>query len=388
MTTPLNINLNVYTSDKEPLKSSKYHIKNILKFINNEFNYKIKSYSNEYFFTFPRNKNPIKYKEFNTTQAYFLNHGSNSVVFIIETKEHEYKILKISQNEFDVEKYLKLKNLFYDNIPNVYFYGSLFNEHFEEYYEYIITDIIKTNFNILEFDSKYLYLKNLTKLILNFHENQYIFNDLKLSNVGYDNNFNVVIVDYENFTVFHFDDDLNNLNFTFLPHYAFNFFDPINKNINKNLFFKLEILGWFDVALKLFFHCYYIQLENIIRKIGVDFFFFNFECVMYKNEFDCLEKTNAFCDTSMEDYTQNTFYYDVCNVNLKNTQFINTFLINLKPLPYEKMLKNIKIIESLKNIFFYKNKNILSMTYENIPSFVEIIHTLNYDCVHCGACIP
>jgi hypothetical protein len=359
---PRNIDLNIVIDTIYSFNFTKNHIVNVLNFINNCNNPNlIDDGENTYTFS---NKNIKSHHYKNNIKSSYLNYGSNSVVFVINYYNSE-KILKISNTSFDIEKYKKDKNLYPINIPSVYMYGFIYNDMCEDYYDYIITDYVETLFNNLTFDDRYKYIVNLLNLIITIHKDNHIINDLKLSNLGFDNQLNVIIIDYEQYTIHSYYDEIRDINFTYLPYYFFKHYE-LKKIEDVNIYDKIEIMGFFEIMLKLLFKPYYIKINNKMYSMSVDFFYLKHHYKLYKNENDCLNNINHMIDTSSINYDIKPIYYNICHANLKIIEFNNIFIKNLEP------LYNNPCYKYINNIIH----NILDHDYNKIPSFEDILNNM------------
>jgi len=153
--------------------------------------------------------------EYNTQKeknSNYLGKGVNTVVCAIkQIKDNNIYVIRIFERDLhSVQKiinhnYKNDKNNFDKAIPNIYCYGRLLNDHDTNPTKvelcYMIVDLYHTNFNKLNFCKKIKIFVNLLELLKKAHEKNYFFWELKFDNIGYDNDYNCVMIDYDDHCV-------------------------------------------------------------------------------------------------------------------------------------------------------------------------------------------
>jgi hypothetical protein len=144
----------------------------------------------------------------------YLGKGANTVVCAIKQikpiETDKIYIIRIFQDTVSSTKKLIDNNYKIDKlnfktaIPNIYCYGKILdiygndiNINGSTQICYVITDLYKTDFNNLRFCNKIKVFVNLLKLLNEAYHKKLFFWDLKLDNIGYDDKFNCIMVDYD-----------------------------------------------------------------------------------------------------------------------------------------------------------------------------------------------
>jgi len=162
------------------------------------------------------------------------------------------------QSKF-IEMWINHKNLFPDNIIDLFLYGDiLFNGEYMGYYS--ITRVYGDENKIinLTFIERMLYLQNLYKFLIKLQDNGLTYRDLKIGNAGIDlDTFDYVVIDYDNVTIMK-TSELIDLKQKVRLHYSAGTYVPIyflenlkNNNIDIN-FDLLYLYGLFDIVQYLF----------------------------------------------------------------------------------------------------------------------------------------
>jgi len=243
---------------------------------------------------------------------YYKTGGSYSDVFEVETndmisKKYILKLLKYNKkfNEAKYKNDYQIKSIT-NNIPDIHFYGTLFfrslkpkistkidpdllefTKNFPEINpmdnmydkcEYIIQPLYKNQNDIIKENllNKIKIFKNLTKLLTNIYEEEdLLYDDLKIENLGYDSKFVVKLIDYDEVTIqdrYHLSMQYEYINIksTYVPcylkkdHVRGSFYNKID---NEN-FDKFYVGGLAQVMIYLFFNVLFIL--KIFRIIDLD----------------------------------------------------------------------------------------------------------------------
>ena len=188
-----------------------------------------------------------------------IQHGTGIIlrVLIQETKIDEY----IAKYKADIEK-------FPHNIPLHYMYGTLTFVHSGITYTkmYVIVKKYYNSKDILQFDlvPKVKILKSCLQTIKQITEKGICYRDLKTSNIGCDENYIFIILDYDMKTLFTVDTSnvkkieklLNDyVSSTFLPFYFINqvISYSVHRNIKMIQFDKIYLLGLTQVMFDLLY---------------------------------------------------------------------------------------------------------------------------------------
>lgn len=146
--------------------------------------------------------------------------GSNTAVYIVKKNNiGEDLILRITINpNFEISKYrhdinLNIKN----NLPDYLYYGIInvpkkIKYHYSICKKYhVMNDMIKDDYDyttniynytiIISFNDRWIFFQNLLKLLMHLELKDYLINDFKLDNIGYDDNYNPIIIDYDQDTI-------------------------------------------------------------------------------------------------------------------------------------------------------------------------------------------
>jgi hypothetical protein len=174
--------------------------------------------------------------EFNTndnvviTSNNFLSHGSSNIVYRIKNiKTDEKFLLKITCDYQDdnhnlefKNKYLEDRNKYKHYIPEIYAFGNIINEenpiniiiHYHIVKEYYI------DFDVLTLHDRFIYLMELTKLLKNIQNSKAYVRDLKIQNVGFDDDYHPILIDYDKTTIEYYELSQKFEGHTFYPCYA------------------------------------------------------------------------------------------------------------------------------------------------------------------------
>ena len=187
---------------------------------------KISNITNIYLTEKSTNHNKLVFKfsdEHNKKKIYnsnYLGKGANTSVFAIKQikpiEDDKLYVIRIFEDTISsvkqlIEKnYIRDKNNFIKAIPNMYCYGEILNidgkQIHSEYNNlcYVITELYNTNFDSLNFSHKIKIFINLLELLDDAYNKKYFFWDLKFENIGYDDDYNCIMIDYDDRCVIQF----------------------------------------------------------------------------------------------------------------------------------------------------------------------------------------
>jgi hypothetical protein len=186
------------------------------------------------------------------TKKYILRLFDNTEIHICELKKirHEY-------------------NIFLKYLIHIYYYGTLnifkIGKTKPTLIDYIITKQYNTNYNSFTLLQKYKFLINNIQMLLDLRKQNCFHSDYKMSNIGWDDNLNIVLIDYDKNTIMNISnndiirkikDDNNimtklNFPYTHIPKYLIH---PNNKYINSlpiETFDKYSVGGLLEIIMKL-----------------------------------------------------------------------------------------------------------------------------------------
>lgn len=234
----------------------------------NNINKKLKFVDEDKYYTFT-NRNVL------SGNINYLNNGAYSVIFEIEDENNNKFILKCFYENYQndeiytnlLESYLKYKNNDYtkNNLLNIYNIGNLYDDN-QVICQYLITDIYKNEEDIkeLSFENKFNLFVQIYDFINLMRINNILYRDVKLKNVGMDNNNNFIILDFDKYTLIDYN-KAQNINWlqectelcpgTFLSYYIYNnlfIIDSDKLSINK-IYDKINSLPLATIILELFF---------------------------------------------------------------------------------------------------------------------------------------
>jgi galactitol-specific phosphotransferase system IIB component len=172
--------------------------------------------------------------------------------------------------------------LFSKYLINIYYYG-VFNvletgKARPSKMDYIITDMYNTDVTKLTLDQKYIFLRNNITMLLELRNNNCFLGDYKLSNIGWDDELNIILIDYDSDTIVTIDDrfikqgkimkKISHLSFpyTYIPKYiSSNIKFKINK-INDTEYIKYDkfsIGGLINIITQLDLPKNYIEIFKL-----------------------------------------------------------------------------------------------------------------------------
>jgi hypothetical protein len=272
--------------------------------------------------------------------------GTTTAVFKIKDSENNKYIIKIKEHNKLTDTYLKLfknkynsdKQLYSSNIPNIFYYGKVSKDYDEPIYVYNITHIYNTNFNILTFDAKKMFLFNLLKNLILLNRNNKYIKDLKMENIAYTPDLEPIYIDYDEQTI----SDIFSTNIygeTYFPFYIMNEMNTkTNKKCLDNLYQqdKLSVIGLCDIIFKLFF----VNTSSIM---------------LYRGNIYGLIENNI------------RDYYFKSTQNVSNVDILKNFISLITP-QYDDDIFN----DKLKHILLNDTQGLLHPNYENIYTYKQI----------------
>ena len=127
-------------------------------------------------------------------------HKNDNTKYILRLYERDTTINNL--HLFDTEKIRKEYNLFNKYLIKIYHYGSTILEN--KSFDYIITK----EYNVVEYDNynsisnltnknKFKFLYNNVKMLYDLQKNNMFHGDYKIENIGWDENMNIVLIDYD-----------------------------------------------------------------------------------------------------------------------------------------------------------------------------------------------
>ena len=159
-------------------------------------------------------------------KIHYFDKGISSIVFTIEKENDPQKyVLKISKDEFPKDKYISDSNIsqiIQKSLPTIISYGKLLyktvkqllpnsdqalnklysgpnsHDNFNACYYYISPEYKDHKFLIAMSDEqKYDFTIKLLQLLENVGDKKYFIDDLKIINIGTDDNSNIILIDYD-----------------------------------------------------------------------------------------------------------------------------------------------------------------------------------------------
>jgi hypothetical protein len=202
------------------------------------------------------------------TTKYILRLFNRESTYHIKSSNPDGKKYHMCERKKIKEEY----ELFSKYLINIYQFG-VFNVHEDgkvrkTTMDYIITELYNTSSKtkVTDFtpEQKYTFLENNIKMLLELRNKKCFLGDYKLSNIGWDNNLNIILIDYDQDTIVKIDDRLlrkhrllssiRTIAFahTYKPKYIF----PDDKNTNVNnteiaKYDKFSIAGLINIIEKL-----------------------------------------------------------------------------------------------------------------------------------------
>ena len=211
--------------------------------------------------------------------------GSYTAVYVIKEPNNDVNLLlRLTTIDsgimFETDAYNDNKKLdITKNLPDYLYYGIL--NVGEKKYNYAIVKIYKVMDDMLleNINNRKLFFRKLLQLLMKLESKNYLINDLKPDNIGYDVEFNPVIIDYDSKTI---TQEIGNTQSFWCPRYLY---DGPKQMIDGFiafiflLFFKSPFLvePWFVNACHSRFICGIMEAKNELESLeDVDFEYFDF----------------------------------------------------------------------------------------------------------------
>ena len=178
------------------------------------------------------------------TAVYIINKFNNfsdeidkSIDYILRSYTNDDLIHMIDLDKIK-DEYIRYKKY----LIKVYYYGNLLLNNVKQNWNYIITRKYNINFISLTNTQKFIFLKNIVILLQKFYENNEYWNDLKITNVAWDDNIeiNPIIIDYDTDTIQNFNSKISVLS-TYLPAYK------LSTGSETNNYDKFSIGGLYNI---------------------------------------------------------------------------------------------------------------------------------------------
>lgn len=208
-------------------------------------------------------------------KKYYAKGGLTAIFTVKEVNtnkdEKDIHILRVSDdfNEKETNYFLERDHItnkkeFGSLIPDIYYYGSLYKPspidlELEKVGEYQIVrkyhdeDYIQRTLSI---NAKFELFKKLVDALITINDKGYVWRDLKMPNIGMDNNNNPIVLDYDPVTILSKEDKLlkGSLDWyatgTYPPYYIL--YDYVNNKESE--LDKFAIFGVLDILIKLFYN--------------------------------------------------------------------------------------------------------------------------------------
>jgi len=306
-------------------------------------------------------------------KSMYLGKGSFTVVMSIIQKSGMEELNNLNfviritdiHNNFDISKYIQDKQLINKYVPTAYYYGIIKCENNVKL-NYVIVQkcqtFDKTNINKISFENKKKFLLDLVSCLDILQKNKYALYDLKIQNVGYVNDNQCVLIDYDKNTILPITQS-SEVN-TYYPTYIYiNYLSFIDK-YDPSTFLdilkvdKISISGLADIILNLFF---VIEHNNNVTPASLTDLHYGgvYKSVNTKNTLNLHKFTNS----------EKKHWWTESFLNLVNGHKIKEYLSLLSS---DDNWSNYQ--EELINILFnYDNyTGLLSPEYNKIPTFENI----------------
>ena len=173
----------------------------------NEYKYLI---NNEQKLAFQFNDNKTRIKIDDHNRYYFAMGGLTAVFKIKKIGDDKQLILRVMddkdlENTF-IKKYKEDYDLYGDNMIKIFFWGEIYNEA-KKIGSYVITQLYCNENDIMKLDeeSKIELVKQLLEFNKKLNDNNYVYRDLKLENIGFEriggNKNKFIVLDYDTVTL-------------------------------------------------------------------------------------------------------------------------------------------------------------------------------------------
>jgi len=208
-----------------------------------------------------------KYNKLDTTRYILRLFNREPTYYMDKTnpesnKFHMCEKKKIKEEYGFFSKYLL--NIYYYGVFNVLETGKVRTTKLD----YLITKMYNSSstVKIAEFnqEQKYKFLENNIKMLLDFRNNNRFLGDYKLTNIGWDDDLNIILIDYDSDTIITIDDRVFNnkmvykqyrilsFKYSYLPNYLIEKPDSsLVKNLDNTKYDKFSICGLINVIEEL-----------------------------------------------------------------------------------------------------------------------------------------
>lgn len=330
--------------------------------------------------TSPDKKYTFYYDQSNTKElnnSRYLGKGSNTVVMSIiqssgllklNNKQFVMRVTELT-DKFNVTKYIEDKNLVGRYIPDAYYYGILYCDAGVKL-SYVIAQkcevFTKEKIQQMVYFHKHSFLRDLLECLTVLQNNNNVLWDLKIDNVGYVDDYNCVLIDYDDKTILPAT-HLSNVN-TYYPTYIYinliSFTDKYEANVIKNnvKLDKIPVAGLADVILSLFFT---VKNNEIISSASL-------QNLHSGGKFKSVNTNNT---SDLQVYSRNSansHWWTQSFLNLVNGQKIKEYLLLLSA--HDNNDNNDNLLNILFNYDSYTG--LLSPEYSKIPTFEEVRNIL------------
>jgi len=157
-----------------------------------------------------KNNRPV-YKFGSSSAIYELKNQSN----LKDTKKYILRLFDTSDTGIHLYGLKKIRNeynLFLKYLLHIYYYGTLNIMKIGQVkpinIDYIITKPYNTDISTFTIEQKYKFLKNNIQMLLELRLQNCFHSDYKLSNLGWNDNLNIVLIDYDKYTIMKIDPSL------------------------------------------------------------------------------------------------------------------------------------------------------------------------------------
>ena len=232
-------------------------------------------------------------------------------------------------------------------------------------FPYIITKYYNTNFNILGIEQLKKIIYDLINILVFLKHNNYFLYDLKIENIGYDENYNIIIIDYDINTIKKQNTDKIFYG-SFRPYYT-EYIININEitdftEINK----KIESTALCQILLEFFYKPIHNPIYGNINIIDV---------LQYGSKYYMSEEYIKKCPESLIDISILKNNSDLNNyfLNIKNTSIINDFLDSLEP----KFINIPNFYIMIRNMILKDDMGLLHPLYDNIYNYYQLNEIIN-----------
>jgi hypothetical protein len=358
---PLNIDL--YVCNNPQLGGNPDEI---LKTINNKVNNCIIDQSRNFIFKYDSNN--LK----TTPESIYLGKGSNTLVMSIQhvgnvhELDNKKLIIRITDSEvFKPEKYVHDVQLVGHCIPKVYMYGKLIYNQ-QKIYGYVICKkyhvLNDADIQQIRTQDKQLILNDLVKCLDKLQKAHYVLWDLKIQNIGYDDQYNCIIIDYDETTIL--EESVPPHANTYYPAYLYIKYFSFNGKYDDTtlkshiMLNKVSANGLADVILALFFITTSDQ-----RKVNS-----SMSHLYHGGNYSSFDGKII----NLTNYLRDSWHINAF-VNLVDCSAIHTYVSVLQPRPmsdeYNKALKKILFD-------FDTYTGLLSPDYYKIPTYEKVLNDL------------